>query len=57
MAATAQGSHLTRQHQQLQLQLRAKAIADWTKLWPLWDGSGPRFRQLADASIPLKDLA
>lgn len=53
MAATAAGSRLTREHQQLQLQLRARAISDWTKLWPLWDGSGERFRQLADASIPL----
>ena len=53
MAATAEGSRLTREHQQAQLRLRAKAIGDWTKLWPLWDGSGERFRQLADASIPL----
>lgn len=53
MAATAEGAALTRRHQQMQLQLRASAIADWTKLWPIWDGSGERFRQLADASVPL----
>jgi hypothetical protein len=53
MAATAAGARLTRQHQQMQLRLRASAINDWAKLWPIWDGSGERFRQLADASVPL----
>lgn len=53
MAATAAGARLTRQHQQMQLQLRASAIDDWSKLWPIWDGSGDRFKQLAAASIPL----
>lgn len=53
MAATAAGTRLTRQHQQAQLALRARAIKDWTKLWPLWDGSEASFKRLAEASIPL----
>jgi hypothetical protein len=53
MAATPEGARLTRQHQQMQLKLRSLAIADWTKLWPIWDGSEARFKQLVEASVPL----
>lgn len=36
MPRTAEGVALTEQHRQAQLQLRARALLDYTRLWPMW---------------------
>lgn len=54
MAATVQGTALTRTHRQAQLAIRAALIKDLTLLWRLFDGSQEsyeRFTELATVLI------
>lgn len=53
MARTAAGGVLTVEHRRAQMNLRAVALRDYARLWPLWDGSDAAFRRLADAVVPL----
>lgn len=53
MARTAASATLTAQHRQLQLQVRARAIRDYSRLWPLWQGDSRSFDQLVAAAVPL----
>lgn len=53
MARTAAGRDLTRAHLQAQTRLRAAALRDFVRLWPLWQGDERSFRRLIAASTPL----
>lgn len=53
MARTEAGAGLTLQHRTGQLQLRAAALRDFTRLWPLWRGDERTFADLVAATIPL----
>jgi len=53
MARTAAGTTLTNEHRRAQLEVRAGALQDFMRLWPLWDGSEATFRDLIAASLPL----
>ncbi len=53
MAATKTGRALTEQHRQAQLRIRAKALQDYTRLWPVWEGDEDSFIKLVLASIVL----
>lgn len=53
MARTPAGATLTNEHRQGQLRIRATAISDFTRLWPLWQGDGRSFSNLVTASVPL----
>jgi len=54
MATSSVGAGLTAQHRQAQLQVRALALRDFVRLWPLWtpDDEGS-FERLAVATVPL----
>lgn len=41
MAGTAEAFALTEQHRQVQLRIRAQALSDFSKLWPLWTPDNP----------------
>ncbi|MCU1500575.1 MAG: hypothetical protein JWM47_4528 [Acidimicrobiales bacterium] len=56
MARTALGAALTREHYRGQLQVRAAALRDFTRLWPIWDGSDKAFGHLVSAAIPVVTL-
>lgn len=47
------GLALTRQHRELQLRLRARAIRDYARIWPLWQGDAGSFEDLIAAAVPL----
>lgn len=53
MARTAAGATLTRQHRRSQLQLRALALRDFSRIWPLWQGDRETFERLVAATVPL----
>lgn len=53
MARTDAGAVLTAQHRRAQVQLRARALRDYTQLWPLWQGDDASFGRLVDAALPL----
>lgn len=53
MARTAAGRVLTEQHRQSQLQVRTRALRDYLRLWPIWEGDEDSFAQLVVASIVL----
>jgi hypothetical protein len=53
MARTGAGALLTAQHRQGQLAIRARAIQDFIRLWPLWRGDRHSFGDLVTATIPL----
>jgi hypothetical protein len=53
MARTAEGRALTFQHRQGQLQIRARALQDFIRIWPLWQGDDRSFNRLVVATVPL----
>lgn len=53
MPRTAEGAGLTAQHRQAQLQIRARALQDFIRIWPLWNGDRSSFSTLIEASVPL----
>lgn len=53
MARTDAGAVLTVQHRQTQLRLRARALQDYQRIWPLWQGDPRTFNRLVEASVPL----
>lgn len=53
MALTPAGAELAAQHRQAQVAVRAAALRDYLRIWPLWDGSDSTFRTLVDAAVPL----
>lgn len=53
MARSSAGASLTAQHRASQLQVRAAALRDFSRLWPLWKGDKSTFEQLVVATIPL----
>lgn len=53
MARSETGASLTRQHRDLQVRVRAGALRDYTRLWPLWQGDDESFGQLVAATVPL----
>lgn len=57
MAVTDAGRALTRRQREVQLQLRARTLQDFTRLWPLWTvGDARSFEQLVQATIPLVEM-
>lgn len=53
MARTEAGSILTEQHHRAQIQVRARALRDFLRLWPIWRGDEESFGQMAAAAIVL----
>lgn len=53
MARTPAGKALTEQHYQAQLRIRALALRDFTRLWPLWTGDAASFQRLVQAAVVL----
>lgn len=53
MARTAEGSALTEQHRQVQLQVRAQALKAYIAVWPLWTGDERSFQRMMDAAVPV----
>jgi len=53
MARTVAGKALTEQHYRSQVGLRALALQDYIKLWPLWEGDERTFRRLVEAAVVL----
>lgn len=54
MARTEEAAALTEQHRQVQLQIRAQALRDFTQLWPLWTPTNPgSFADLVTATTTL----
>lgn len=53
MARSGAGADLTRQHRDLQVRVRAEALRDYTRIWPLWQGDEESFGQLVAATVPL----
>lgn len=53
MARTEAGRLLTEQHRQSQLQVRARALRDYLRLWPVWQGDDESFAQMAAATVVL----
>lgn len=53
MARSSAGATLTAQHRAAQLRVRAVALRDYTRLWPVWTGDDESFGRLADASLTL----
>jgi hypothetical protein len=53
VAATETGRALTEQHRKAQLQIRAQALQDYTRLWPVWEGDEDSFVQMVLATIVL----
>lgn len=53
MARTEEGAALTVQHRRAQVQLRALALRDFMRLWPLWEGDEASFARLVAATLPL----
>lgn len=44
---------LTQQHRNAQIQLRAQAIRDYIRLWPIWQDDPATFPLLVTATLPL----
>lgn len=53
MARTEAGAQLTAAHRQGQLRVRAQALRDYMRIWPLWTGDGESFDRLLAASVPV----
>lgn len=53
MARTKAASTLTEQHRRGQLAIRALAIRQFFRLWPLWKGDEASFQDLLAATFPL----
>lgn len=53
MARTDAGRLLTEQHRRSQLQVRARALRDYLRLWPIWEGDEDSFVRMAVAAIVL----
>jgi hypothetical protein len=53
MARSAAGKALTEQHYKAQVQLRAVALRDYLRLWPLFTGDEASFRRLVEAAVVL----
>lgn len=53
MARTEAGRLLTEQHRQSQLQIRARALRDYLRLWPVWQGDDESFAQMVAATVVL----
>lgn len=53
MARSSAGAALTEQHRQAQLRVRALALSDYTRLWPIWTGDDESFGRLAAATLTL----
>jgi hypothetical protein len=53
MARTEAGRQLTEQHYKAQVQLRAVALRDYLRLWPLFTGDEASFRRLVEAAVVL----
>jgi hypothetical protein len=50
---TEAGALITERHRQGQLQIRARALRDYTRLWPIWQGDEESFDQMTLAAITL----
>lgn len=53
MARTQAAALVTVQHRQAQLNLRAVALRDFVRIWPLWEGDEQTFGRLIAATIAL----
>ncbi len=51
MARSEAGRLLTERHRQAQLQVRARALRDYLRLWPLWEGDEESFAQMITAAL------
>lgn len=53
MARTPAGKALTQQQYASQLRIRALALRDFIRLWPIWEGDEKSFREMATAAVVL----
>ncbi|MDP3984321.1 MAG: hypothetical protein Q8Q52_04850 [Acidimicrobiia bacterium] len=53
MARSEAGALLTEQHRLAQLQVRARALRDFLRLWPIWQGDEETFNEMVAATILL----
>lgn len=53
MIRTAEGAQLADLHRQVQSQIRARALQDYMRIWPLWRGDERTFNDLVAAAVPL----
>lgn len=55
MAVTLEGRRLTEQHRRAQLQIRARALSDYQRLWPIWQESNDQdtYELLVTATLAL----
>lgn len=44
---------MAERHREGQLRIRAQALRDFTRLWPLWTGDDQSFNELVAATLPL----
>lgn len=51
--ASAETTALTLAHRRGQLQIRAQALRDFVRLWPIWQGDHASFSRLVAATLPL----
>lgn len=49
----ADTSQLTERYRQAQLQIRAQALRDFSRLWPIWKGDDNSFQELVTAALAL----
>jgi hypothetical protein len=53
VARTDAGRILTEQHRRAQLQVRAQALRDYLRLWPIWEGDEESFFAMVAATLVL----
>lgn len=53
MARTAEGALLTERHRIGQIAIRARALQDFTRIWPVWRGDSQSFGQMVEVTVPL----
>jgi hypothetical protein len=53
VARTEAGRILTEQHHAAQIQIRARTLRDYLRLWPIWLGDEESFNQMASATLVL----
>lgn len=53
MARTPEGQELTAQHRTAQLALRARALQDFLRIWPIWEEEEESFARLVAVTVPL----
>jgi hypothetical protein len=53
VARTEAGRILTEQHHAAQVKVRARALRDYLRLWPIWQGDAETFNEMTSAAVVL----